>query len=560
MIETAARIEFLKKSHLFLGLSEEELTAVASELEEKFADADELVFQEEAPAEYLAIIYKGKVNFTQIVKGKTIKMHAMVKGDYFGEQGLLRGNVRDRTATGAENGTLLLILYRKSFNRLLKTAPSLRHNIEVMISSRQLALQLNYTWLNENEIIFFLARKHRFLLVQTLILPVVALIPVFGLLVLAFMFESATFGLLGGFSLVAVLAWGAWRGIDWGNDYYIVTNQRVIWLERVIAFYDSRTEAGMGTILSVTTDTDLYGRMFDYGTVVVRTYTGQIRLRYIRHPKQAAALIEELLDRAKYEGKKATEESMKQAIRAKLGLNKPPVPAMPAAPTVPVKPAKPLKKPNPLEVWWKDAFRMRTDDGNIITYRKHIFGFVRDAFPYAFGILALCVLVIAWPFLPFTQGGSLPLWLGTIITAGVLALFGRIAYEYLDWANDIYQVTPDQIIDISRKPFGTEDRRVASLENILSTEYKRSGVIGILLNFGTVYVMVGTEAYNFEDVADPPSVQQDIIRRQMGSKQKKTDAAAAADQNRMAEWLAMYHRTLDDYNQGNDVPPPPKAG
>ncbi len=554
MIETAARIEFLKKSHLFLGLSEAELTAVASELEEKFVDVDEQVFQEEAPAEYLAIIYKGKVGFTQIVKGKTIKMHAMVKGDYFGEQGLVHGNVRDRTATGAENGTLLLILSRKSYNRLLKTAPSLRHNIEVMISSRQLALQLNYAWLNENEIIFFLARKHRFLLVQTLILPVVLLAPVFGLLVLAFMFESATFGLLGGFSLVAVLAWGAWRGLDWGNDYYIVTNQRVIWLEKVIAFYDSRTEAGMGTILSVTTDTDLYGRMFDYGTVVVRTYTGQIRLRYIRHPKQAAALIEELLNRTKEEGKRATEESMKQAIRAKLGLNKPPIPPAPA------KPAKPGKKPNPFEAWWKNAFRMRSEDGNIITYRKHIFGFFRDAFPFAFGILALCGMVIAWPYLPLTQGGGVPLWFGTIIVTGVLVLFGRIIYEYLDWENDIYQVTPDQIIDISRKPFGTEDRRVALLENILSTEYKRSGLIGILLNFGTVYVMVGTEAYNFEDVADPPSVQQDIIRRQMGSKQKKTDATATAEQNRMAEWLAMYHRTLDDYNQGKDGPPPPKPG
>ena len=553
MLDNPARIEFLKKSHLFLGLSDVELTAVAEELQEQSFDEPGMVFEEGTPADSLDIIHHGKVNFTRTVKDKTVKIHAMVRGDYFGEQGLARGQKRDRTAT-AEAGTLLLILYRSSYIRLLKIAPSLRHNIDVMISSRQLAQQLNYTWLAEDEIIFFLARKHQFLLFQALLLPAAMLLPVLGIVALAFFFSSATFGLLGGFMLVAVLAWGLWRYIDWGNDYYIVTNQRVIWLEKVIAFYDSRTEAGMGTILSVTSETDYFGRMFDYGIVVVRTYTGQIRMQFVRHPKQAAALIEELLTRSREVGKRANEESMKQAIRTKLGLNKPaPVPAAPAVTT----PVKKVQKPSQLESWWKNAFRMRTEDGSTITYHKHIFGFFRNSSPYALGIFVISGFVIVWPTL---TGTSVPMWLATLVLAGVLVLFARIGYEYLDWQNDIYQVTPEQIIDINRKPFGTEDRRVAALENILSTEYKRNGILGILLNFGTVYVMVGTEAYDFEDVADPPSVQQDIIRRQHGRTQKKRDTETAAEQNRMAEWLAMYHRTLNDYNDDKDQSPPANPG
>jgi hypothetical protein len=326
-------------------------------------------------------------------------------------------------------------------------------------------------------------------------------------------------------------------------------------LEKVIAFYDSRTEAGMATILSVSSETEYWGRLFDYGTVVVRTFTGQIRLAYVRHPKQAAAMIEEYWLRAKDGKRKADEEIMKRAIRSKLAQTKPdpppapyvpPAPAKPAKPVKSAKPAKPVKKIFSLTDLWKDAFRMRTEDGNNITYHKHIYSFFRDAAPYMLGIIALLVIMIIWPFI---LSSAMPLWLGMLLIFVGFILFGFIAYEYIDWKNDIYQVTPEQIIDVSRKPFGTEDRKAAPLENILSTEYKRRGILGLLLNFGTVYIMVGGAEFNFNDVADPPSVQQDITRRQQGRKQKISETETSSERERMAEWLAMYHRTVDEDNR-----------
>jgi len=309
--------------------------------------------------------------------------------------------------------------------------------------------------------------------------------------------------------------------------------------------------------LSVSTETEYWGRQFDYGTVVVRTYTGQIRMHHVHHPKQAAALIEEYWNRAKEGGRKADEEIMKQAIRAKLGFTKP-GPPLPPPPPAPLKPAKPVKKAPAfsLSAWWSNAFRMRTEDGNTITYHKHIYGFVRDASPYALGILALIIGVILWPFF---VSFALPLWAGMLVIFAIIILFGFIAYEYMDWQNDIYQVTPEQIIDINRKPFGTEDRKAAPLENILSTEYKRSGFLGLLLNFGTIYIMVGGAQFNFADVADPPSVQQDIVRRQQGRIQKKREADTSAERERMAEWLALYHHTLDEASHEKDQSRPPNS-
>ena len=551
MVENSVRIEFLKKLHLFRGLTDPELAAVAEELQELTYEKVSTVFAEGAPADSLHIIYQGQVQITRQVNNKQIKVAALVRGDYYGEQGLLRSKSRNATVT-ATPGTTVLLLFRGPFSRLLKKVPGLRHNFEIMMSSRKLAQDLKFSWLAENEIIYFLARKHQFLLLRDLLLPAVLLIPILGILGLAFLFISATFGLIGGFLLVADLAWGLWRYVDWGNDYYIVTNLRVIWLEKVVAFYDSRTEAGMGTILSVSTETEYFGRVFDYGTVVVRTYTGQIRMVYVRHPKQAATMIEEYWNRAKDVGRKADEETMKQAIRAKLGFTKPggqPVGPTPAAPVKPAVPAKPAKQTPSLAAWWKNAFRMRTEDGNIITYHKHIYGFFRDAALYMLGIVALIAMVIIWPFFVDVR---IPLWLATVIIFISLVLFGFIAYEYVDWQNDIYQVTIDQIIDVSRRPFGTEDRKAAPLENILSTEYKRNGILGMVLNFGTVYIMVGGAQFNFDDVADPPSVQQDIVRRQQGRIQKKRETETSAERERMSDWLAMYHRTMDEVNREKD--------
>jgi len=81
-----------------------------------------------------------------------------------------------------------------------------------------------------------------------------------------------------------------------------------------------------------------------------------------------------------------------------------------------------------------------------------------------------------------------------------LILFLWLLYDYVDWHNDIYQVTPDQILDIERKPFGTEDKKAAPLENILSIEYERIGFLGLLFNFGTVLIKVGTTTFTFDHV------------------------------------------------------------
>jgi hypothetical protein len=250
-------------------------------------------------------------------------------------------------------------------------------------------------------------------------------------------------------------------------------------------------------------------------------------------------MIEEYWMRTKEAVRQSEQEGIKQAIRNKLG-----VPQKKAAAPVPAPvPQKPEKKGLQLRDLWRDAFKMRIEDGGVVTYRKHVFVLFRQTWIQN----VVFLLIFSTPFLwSALLGGMPPLWLLAVLVLVLVIDLSSWIYEYLDWSNDVYQVTAEQIIDINRKPFGAEDRKAAPLENILSSEYKRKGILGMLLNYGTVFIMVGGAQFNFQDVADPPTVQQDVVRRQQARIQKKREAETAGERERLAEWLAMYHRTVEE--------------
>lgn len=549
MPDVSARVAFLKQSHLFRGVSDKDLTAVAEIMQENTYHQEEIVFSEGMAADSFYMIYQGRIRLTRRQKDRSTQVATLFPGDYFGERGLLKGSIRNATAK-AEAGTTLLILYRNEFKILLKRMPKLWDNFDLMMDSRQLASELNFPWLSENEVIYFLARKHYIVLLRLLVWPLLGLFFALGVLGLGLTLGELPSGLpinlfaagLGGFLMVIALAWAAWLYLDWSNDFYIVTNQRVVYLEKIIGLYDNRQEAPMGTILSVNTESDYWGRQFfDYGTVIVRTFVGQIRMTYVRHPLQAAAMIEEYWNRTKVVSRKMDEELIKNTIRNKLGMAKPAPPPAQSAPAA----SSASRKESYLYKKWREAFALRQENGGTVTYHKHWLVLLRNTFPQISGMLLVVAALIAYPFVI----GPMPAWLIFILLTILMGLALWWFYRYEDWKNDLYQVTPDQIIDIYKKPFGVEDRKAAPLDGILSTEYKRNGLIEMLFNYGTVYITVGGAHFDFEDVADPPTVQQDIVRRLQVSLVKKKQAETANERERMAEWLAYYHKTIQEIEE-----------
>ena len=371
------------------------------------------------------------------------------------------------------------------------------------------------------------------------------------------MAQSTTAIAFGVVALVFVLGWIAWRVIDWGNDYFLVTDQRVVWLEKVIGLYDSRTEAPLAEVLSVGVETDIVGRALDHGNVLVRTFVGVIPFKHVHHPHQAAHMVEEYWHRTQKVSEHAEKEAFKDALRQRLGLLQPSQEEK--SPPKEEKKTTP-KRPNFLKIFVVNLFKQRIEEGDKITYRKHWYVFLKQVFIPSAILLALLGLTItrlyvlaSSPDLAFIQ--TLPDGTRGVDTIAVslpllmIPVFGWWVYQYIDWTNDIFRVTSDQIFDIDKKPFGSEQSRAAPLDNILATRYERIGFLGYILNFGTVYIDVGSTQFAFEDVLDPAIVQSDIDRRRLKRISFKKAAERETERNRMADWMATYHQNVDEFRR-----------
>ena len=561
MVDTPARIAFLKKIHLFYGLEDDELRTIAEEMEEASYPEGDVVFTQDSKSESFYIIYRGSVRIMRKQQNKDFQLAVLSSNDYFGEMGLIARQKRSGTVTTTSN-TTLLVLARKDFETLFKSTPQLRLNLDVAVRSRKLARTLRFKWLRQDEVIYFLARKHPVIMYEKMILPVFALLLPLALL-LAYFTISSWFivAFAGALSLLAVIGWFIWVVIDWGNDYYIVTNQRVVWLEKVVGIYDSRQESPLSMILSVGVETTQLGRILDYGNVIIRTFVGKIPFNHVTHPEQAQHMIEEYWNRTKEHASSMEKEAMKNAIRKRLGLPMPKPPRGFGEPDPVVKKDAPPPKPNAgwqkiLRFLGANTLKLRYETGENVIYRKHWVVLILESWmPFA-GTFALFLLFIFRLFqvafdpnlalFSFQNGFSVDTWVLVYLFA-LLPFLGWLIYEVMDWSNDKFEVTNEQIIDIDRKPFGTESRNAAQLESILGTQYERRGILGNLFNFGTVYITVGGSKLAFEDVIDPATVQSDIDRRRMERKRKQDEAKLAADRDRMADWLATYHKSAQDF-------------
>jgi CRP-like cAMP-binding protein len=555
VIETKQIVNFLDKIHLFTGMKEADLAGIAVNLEERHLPADTVIFERGAKPDGFYLIFKGKIKVTRPSEKGEDFLAWLITGDYFGEEALFENRNRSASIRTVED-TIILFLSREDFDALIKRYDKLEPNFQVAIKSRKLARATRFKWLGTNEVVYFVARRHKIRMYQVLLAPFFSLILPILLFAWAALSGATTPIAVGVILVVAIILWATWVVIDWSNDYYIVTNQRVVWVERVIGIYDSRQEAPLTTLLSVGVETDVIGRALDYGHISVRTFVGNIRFEYVDHPNQAGELIRELWERSKLKGTQAQKDAMKNAIRAKLGL---PIVKAPDEPLPPIVPEdKNLSRKSLLRIVISNLFKLRTEDGGTVIYHKHWIVLLQQvARPLIFFLILLGLMISrAWNlaqdpnnslFERLETGGFRPDTIFVTMPLLMLPFIGWMVWEYIDWNNDIFKVTPDEIMDIDKKPLGNEERRAAQIENILSTEYKRVGLMGYLFNYGTVFISVGGTKLSFQDVLDPAGVQADINRRRMARIAKKNDDSANVERERMAVWLAAYHQNASEF-------------
>jgi hypothetical protein len=535
----AQLLDLLAHVHFLHDVEEDELHALAHALEKlEFTPGEEIVLQG-ARADALFFITSGSVDLMAGHPGKPETLLTTLRpGDTIGEMEIISPQPWAVTAIAVQPTTA----YRwdkRSIADFVKTHPSTLRRLKFSAHSIRLSRRLRFKWLGKDEVVHAVARKHPALFYQALTLPI-ALLAASALLALWGVFQESTITIwIAGGIVLMCLGLGAWRWVDWRNDYYIVTNRRVVWLEKVVGIYDNRLEAPLHMVLSVSVSTDMLGRTLGYGDVIIRTYTGRVTFRNIGDPHAMAALIEEYWRRSRSHKDEADQEDLRHMVRHRLEPDSSPE----TLETVQVQEEPHTDDiPAPSTGIGAFNFKVRFEDKDVITYRKHWAVLTRAISAPSAAVLLLAGVIGARlvGMIEFLELGSFLL----IACVGLIGVALWWLYRYLDWANDLYQITPSQIVDVNKKPLAREERKVAPLENILGTEVDRKGIFGLLLNYGDVIANVGIEQFTFHGVYDPLSVQQDIVHAQEAFIHRTQEQERQQRQDEMIELINIYH---DEY-------------
>ena len=163
-------------------------------------------------------------------------------------------------------------------------------------------------------------------------------------------------------------------------------------------------------------------------------------------------------------------------------------------------------------------FVMRLEKEEAITYRKHWFAlFSGTSARVLFIVVVACVLgsIVALLFVNFVSVFSL-------LFVTLFTVLGWWFYDYLAWSHFYCQITLDRIQKCEKVPFGGETRATASIKTIENIKYEIAGRLGVLFNYGTIYISIGNEILTIENIYNPQQIQQEILSSQVTHKDKQS--------------------------------------
>ena len=535
---------------LFTDLQKE---AIASSAPVVNFDEGSPLFEKGSPATDFYLILSGQVRLTMPIysddpEGGEINLGDLEPGDLFGLEALEEEKVYLANAISLTSVTL--VRFNMDFIDPFFDENTLPYSVlMVMLASWKLFMKIDLPWRNPEEAVLYISRRHIFFLLRRLLLSVPIFMISLGILVYLILTNMAGMILVGSIAgLVALLSglWAIWSYFDWSNDYSILTNQRAVFLEKVILLYDNRMEAPLDAILAASVGSTQLSRILGFGDVILKTFTGTLVFPDLVRWEAVRLLIDDRRTRARDTTLQAEKRTLQNVVRQRLRLPGAIAPA-------PVKAAQSEERRRSVAELLANIFRMRNEQGGVITYRTHWFILIKRMF---FPLLAL-VGVLALPILRFAGVfgflSDLIFW-PLMVFIGLLEFFW-LWYRYEDWANDIYVVNDEQIMDIYKRPLGQEEKRVAPLKSIQSVEYERLGILGLFLNYGTVFIRIGDTRFTFDEVYNPSEVQRDLFRRIASQTDRDRREEAEAERQRILDVLEAYHEVMKPQPPSNPTNP-----
>ncbi len=557
-LQPAQAVAFLKTVPLFQELrkerSEVELYRIASLVHDQVFGNGEWLFRQGEIADRLILVLEGRIQLTRIdPEGLNKEVGWLEVGDVAGETGLLVGDFHDVVAT-ADGQARVLYLLRDEFAELLKERPRLLHRLNISESVDVRRRTQKFTWLRDDEWSVYVVQRHWSRLFRQTIAPFLFL----TLLALALSYLSVlrpswlTLVLMLGFGVlcIALVVVILWRYLNWRNDYFVLTTQRVVHIELEWPFGVKSEECALESIQDIyEVRSGLTANILNYGDLVLQTAgeTVDIDIDVIPNPARMRMLIFQQIERSRardlLRARGQIRDLLARRLKIEVSSTSPPSKTLPITPA----PRRHLWPLLPFSWLWEYFFPpswLETGDGGTVVLRRF----------WLPGLLRYLGVFV--PILILTLGGGAFLlnllenhhreaftaWLVVWLVLEAI-LLGVLLWFVEDWRNDYVQITPSHVILVEQKPLLLrESRREARLDRIQNLSFQIPGFWGQFFKFGHVqFETAGKEGrFELKWVRYPAKVRALISDRQYTYNQRQRQIEATRRQDELLSWFATY--------------------
>lgn len=545
------KINFLKSLKIFADLQPKELVDLARICDRYTFSAGNVIAYQHDVADQLYIVRHGQLEAFKVEKGVTVDKKVYKERSYFNDTWLFQPSVHPSTVRASEDGEVWTITEDEFLhfiedhpNVILDLSPEAWHELD---HSSATAVTKSYDRLNltTGELVEYESKRTRLLLIVELALPIFLTIiaPILtwyaGRTFLNLPPSEFTIYIMTIVMTLPFIGFIFYRYLDWANDFLIITNKYLIHKD-----FDLRTFQGQITKIPLdqiqslrTLRPNWRETLLRLGSIRVTTasLTGGIVFDKISNPNEIEQVMRAISQRKRQLNDSRTRSDARAVLEKRFSI---------PAQMVEIKDESPTGQANAKARKGKRIKRAgdRYVDGNNIIYGRHWVVFVSKAW-WVFLLMLASILgtIFLWLTIPATQ---IPF---TIVALLIILLLeaGGIYFYYEDWANDVFQVTSNMIVDIDRGPFGfTESRKTAQLINVQNVRTEQPNFFSVVFNYGDVIIDTAGETAEiaFEDVANPGRVQADIFERREFIFRSKSTRDAALRQQELAVVLDEYHK------------------
>ena len=522
-------IHKIKNCFPFNRLDDAAISNLIDHAEVLFFEIGQIIFRQGATGNSVYLVLEGEVGVLPDHDGRMSEINRKREGSIFGEEALIEAAKR-LAMVRAETNLMVMKIPAAIVHQVQSKDLVFINSLKILVDSFFSLLKNRGNTPSGEEIIYF-GRQHLFNLIARLFPAFLLIIGSFiGYLFLGKMITLVN-GFIAALSAILVMAFiTTWQLVEWEKNTLLITGNRVISKNVRLLRTENVMDTPLTAIMNIRSVKSLAGKLLGFGHLSIDTYTGENQVQNVPLVEFVQMLVEFRAAAAKQASIAKEQEAFKKILSDRqkgVGFAEDEI----LGKTLQVVPGS------------SDL----SGSERTIIYRTHWIILLKKVLIPSL-LFSLVILTSAFLYLNRAVASS-NYFFFTISFLGLSFSLIWWLYQYFDWFYDRFQIIGDQIIDINQKPFGREEKRSASIFNIQSIRFERKGVVGMLLNFGTVYIRIGDEEFTFDNVSRPAEIQSRIFNLLEASLSGKVKKELTAQQVRLANWLEAYQQFQSESKQ-----------